>query len=265
MGPVGADGYHPVRSLMVALEGCEDVVEVRRAAERTVRCPGIDGPDNLAWRALDALEAEVGRALPVHVAIDKRIPSQAGLGGGSSDAAAVLVAADALHGLALGPEGLEAVAGRVGADVAFFVRGGTQWAEGRGERLSPTAAPPFAALLAKPDVGLSTPAVYRAFDRGPAPPPAGGEEPPGDIAGLARWVRNDLWPPALALRPGLGRTARALSAAGARAVLLCGSGSCMAGLFADRDAASAAAGRIVHEGFLTVVTPASRPRGALPA
>lgn len=262
---MGADGYHPVRSLIVALEGLEDVVEARRSAERVVRCPGIEGPANLAWRALDALEAEVGRSLPLDVAIDKRIPTQAGLGGGSSDAATVLVAADALYGLALGDERLEAVAGRVGADVAFFVRGGAQWAQGRGERLRPACPPQFAAVLAKPPVGLSTAAVYRAFDRLPAPPSATAGGPPAGIAGLAGWVRNDLWPPALALRPELGRTARALSATGARAVLLCGSGSCLAGLFADTDAATVAARRLPDGGFRSVVTPAAGPRGPLPS
>ena len=171
MGPRGDDGYHPVTSLMVALDGLSDALEVRRAGERRVRCPGIEGPANLVWAALDALEAEAGRALPVEVEIDKRIPSQAGLGGGSSDAAAALVAVDRLYGLGLGEVRLEAVAARVGSDVPFFVRGGAQWAEGRGERLRPASAPEFAALLVKGEAGLSTAAVYRAFDRLPAPAP----------------------------------------------------------------------------------------------
>ena len=156
---------------MVALDGLADGLEVARARERRVRCPGIEGPANLVWTALDALEAEAGRALPVDVRIDKRIPSQAGLGGGSSDAAAALVAVDRLYGLGLGADRLEAVAAGVGSDVPFFVRGGAQWAEGRGERLRPASAPEFAALLVKGEAGLSTAEVYGAFDRLPAPPP----------------------------------------------------------------------------------------------
>ncbi|WP_217914939.1 4-(cytidine 5'-diphospho)-2-C-methyl-D-erythritol kinase [Miltoncostaea marina] len=266
MGPAGADGYHPLRSLMVALEGLEDTVTVALAPSggRQVRCPGLDGAANLAWRALDALEAEAGRPLPAVVDIEKRIPSQAGLGGGSSDAAAVLLAADALHGLRLGADRLEAVGARVGADVPFFIRAGAQWAEGRGERLRPACCPPFAALLVKPDAGLPTADVYRAFDRLPAPPPGdgAGADVPADAARLPGWVRNDLWPAALALRPALGVTARALAAAGAPAVLLCGSGTCMAGLFPDAAAARSAAARLpaAAGAFRAVVRGAPAPR-----
>ncbi|CAN0499190.1 unnamed protein product, partial [Phaeothamnion confervicola] len=158
------------------------------------------------------------------------IPAQAGLGGGSSDAAATLLAAARLHGLALGADRLETVAARVGSDVPFFVRGGCQLAHGRGERLRTATCPPFAALLVKPTFGLSTPAVYAAFDRGGAPSPVARTEVPESFAPLARWVRNDLWAAALALAPALGAVARDLAGAGARATLLCGSGSCVAGL-----------------------------------
>ena len=240
VGPRSADGYHPLESLMIALDGLADTVHARLAPGRAVICPGIEGPANLAWRALDELEREVGRPLPLEVRIDKRIPAQAGLGGGSSDAAAVLRAADALYGLELGPARLEAVAARVGSDVPFFVRGGCQWARGRGELLEPAAAPRFAALLAMPGYGLSTGAVYAAFDRMAAPPPGDGRPAPVGLPELARWVRNDLWPPALAMRPALGAVARALRAAGAEVALLCGSGSAVAGLFADEPAAERA-------------------------
>jgi 4-diphosphocytidyl-2-C-methyl-D-erythritol kinase len=239
---------------MVALDGLEDRIHAVPAARRSVACPGVPERENLAWRALDALEAEAGRPLPLAVTIDKRIPARAGLGGGSSDAAAVLRAADALYGLGLGAGRLEAVAARVGADVPFFVRGGAQWAEGRGERLRPTRAPAAVLLLARHGEGLPTPAVYRAFDRMAPPPPDDGSEAPADPARLAAWVRNDLWPPALALDPSLGRVARALVAAGARRALLCGSGSCLAGLFEDRAAAERACARLAWVAFRAVAT-----------
>jgi 4-diphosphocytidyl-2-C-methyl-D-erythritol kinase len=229
---------------MVTLEGLEDAVEARPAAVRSVRCPGIAERDNLAWRALDALEEEVGRRLPLAVSIDKRIPARAGLGGGSSDAAATLVAADRLHDLGLGAAGLERVAARVGADVPFLVRGGAQWAEGRGERLRAAAAPVFAAAIVHGGAGLATPSVYRAFDRLAPPPPDDAGDPPATFVALAAWTRNDLWPAALALDPGLGRAARALAAAGAASVLLCGSGACIAGLTRDVQAAAAIAERL---------------------
>jgi 4-diphosphocytidyl-2-C-methyl-D-erythritol kinase len=256
---------------MVALDGLADAVTVTPAQERRVSCPGIDGPAidgpaNLAWRALDELEREAGRPLPCEVVIDKRIPARAGLGGGSSDAAAVLLAAERVHAVGLGPGRLERVAARVGSDVPFFVRGGAQWAEGRGERLGPADVAPFAAVLAKPALGLSTAAVYRAFDRMPAPPPPPPEivaEPSNRLAygDLVACARNDLWGAAFALAPALGATARALAAAGADAVLLCGSGSCVAGLFPDRERAEAAAGGLAGEGFRAVVTGPAAPRG----
>ncbi|HET6690983.1 MAG TPA: 4-(cytidine 5'-diphospho)-2-C-methyl-D-erythritol kinase [Miltoncostaeaceae bacterium] len=257
VGPRRDDGYHPLRSLMVALDAPRDRVRVETAPARAVTCDGIDGAANLAWTALDALEREVGRPLPLRVEIDKAIPAQAGLGGGSSDAAAVLVAADELLGLGLGPSRLERVAARVGSDVPFFVRGGAQWAQGRGEDLTPARAPRFAALLTMPDAGLSTAAVYDRFDRDPPPPPAGGDDAPPAMPDLAGWLRNDLWPAARALAPGLAEREAALRAAGAPAVLLCGSGACLAGIFADREAAEAAAERLDAPGFRAVATPAA--------
>lgn len=257
VGPRRDDGYHPLRSLMVALDAPRDRVRVETAPRRAVLCPGIEGTANLAWTALDELEREVGRALPLRVEIDKAIPSQAGLGGGSSDAAAVLVAADELLGLGLGPARLEAVAARVGSDVPFFVRGGAQWAEGRGEALTPARAPRFAALLTMPAAGLSTGAVYARFDQDPAPPPPGDDDPPPAMPALAGWLRNDLWHAARALAPGLAEREEALRAAGAPAVLLCGSGACMAGIFPDRAAAEAAAGRLEAPGFRAVAVPAA--------
>ncbi len=253
---------------MVALDGLADRVDVARAPEREVRCRGVEGAANLAWRALDELEREVGRSLPVAVTIEKAIPSEGGLGGGSSDAAATLVATDRLHELGLDAPALERVAARVGSDVPFFVRGGAQWGEGRGDRLRPGRCPAFAALVVRPGIGLATADVYRAFDRlgrdGHGWPPPGarsgsGNDGPGHLGELARWVGNDLWPAALALEPSLGRAARSLAAVGARPVLMSGSGSCLAGVFTDADAARAAAARLPPgSGVVGVVTPSAR-------
>ncbi len=245
VGPLRPDGYHGIESLMVSLEGLSDTVRVARSPERSVTCRGLDEAlrpeENLAWRALDALDAEMGTSLPpLAVEIDKRIPARAGLGGGSSDAAATLRAADRLLGLGLGTSRLERVAAGVGSDVVFLVAGGCRWARGRGEVLHPASVPAFDAVIVVPDLGLSTPAVYRAFDRLPAPVPDTTPVPDG-AAALPGWVRNDLWPAALACAPQVARTARDLRAAGATATLLCGSGAGVAGLFADRAAAERAA------------------------
>jgi 4-diphosphocytidyl-2-C-methyl-D-erythritol kinase len=216
---------------MVELDGLADTIVLRSAARRTVRCAGLKERENLAWRALDALERLVGHPLALAVEIDKRIPLQAGLGGGSSDAAATMVGANRLLGLGCSTGDLERAAADVGSDVPFFIRGGAQWADGRGEALSPAAAPPFGVAVAVPRIGLSTAAVYAAFDRFPPPPPDDGRPCPARGDDLAEWARNDLWPAALALRPRLGAVARGLVAAGADAALLCGSGAAVAGLF----------------------------------
>lgn len=254
VGPPRTDGYHPVDSLMVALDGLADTVMVAPADVRRVVCPGVEERANLAWYALDALEAAVGRQLPCEVTIDKRIPAQAGLGGGSSDAAATLHGANHLFGLGLSLQELELIAGRVGSDVPFFIRGGAQWARGRGEILSDATTPQFAALLVKPDVGLATADVYRAFDALPMPERSTDHHVPTDFAGLVEWMRNDLWQAALHCAPELAQVAaRLIDEAGAHATLLCGSGSAVAGLFPTRADAAAAAARCPQA--IAIVTP----------
>ncbi|MSO44593.1 MAG: 4-(cytidine 5'-diphospho)-2-C-methyl-D-erythritol kinase [Thermoleophilia bacterium] len=249
VGPVSADGYHPLQSLMVALDGLADQVTVQRADVRVLECPGVEGPDhrNLAWAALDALADEVGESLPaLAITIDKVLPTQAGMGGGSSDAAATLLAADQLLGLGLGHDRLERAAAAVGSDVPFFIRGGAQWATGRGEVLEPARCPGFEAVIVAPERGLSTRTVYAAFDALPAPPSDSGGPPPADAAGLAAWCRNDLWPAARRLAPDLAVIHDALVSAGAATPLLCGSGSAMCGITITADAADAMAERLRH-------------------
>jgi 4-diphosphocytidyl-2-C-methyl-D-erythritol kinase len=245
VGGPGADGFHPIATLMVALDGLEDRIEVALSARRELHCAGgPDGPENLAWRAADALEGEVGRALPVHISIDKHIPMQAGLGGGSSDAAAVLVAMNQLYALGLAPEALERIAAGIGSDVPFFVRGGTQWATGRGERLTPQPLPEHLwVVVCGPVAALSTAEVYRAFDRlGPSSPPDP-EPPRGPWTGPG-WISNDLWAAARTLAAGLDEAAARLREHGAEQTLLCGSGGAIAGLWRSEAAAAGAASRI---------------------
>jgi 4-diphosphocytidyl-2-C-methyl-D-erythritol kinase len=237
VGPAGPDGYHPIRSLLVARTGLSDTVTITRASERAVRCPGFDGPGNLAWHALDALERLTGRPVTCAVDIVKRIPARAGLGGGSSDAATTLRGANQVLELGFDDDALEAVAAHIGSDVPFFVRGGAQWATGRGELLAPTRAPGFVALIVMPPFGLSTADVYRAFDALPGPPPDDTVHAPEGMPALADWVRNDLWEAAASLRPELDHLAERLRDVGADAALLCGSGAAMAGLFSSSEAA----------------------------
>lgn len=246
VGAPRADGYHPLRSLMVELGGPADRVTVAHAPARAVICPGIEGQDNLAWAALDALEREVGEALPpVAVTIEKVLPAQAGVGGGSSDAAATLRAADRLLGLDLGAPRLERAAAAVGSDVPFFIRGGAQWATGRGEVLERASAPAFHCVIVARGAGLPTASVYRAFDALPPPAADDGAPVPGDATGLAAWCRNDLWPAARALDADLVRVHDVLATGGASPALLCGSGSAVAGITATSAAADALAAWVV--------------------
>jgi len=245
VGPPRTDGFHPVASLLVALDGLADTLDLTRSSRRELACPGGPaGAANLAWRAADALETEVGRPLPARIAIEKQIPMQAGLGGGSSDAAAVLVGLDRLYGLGTPPETLERIAAGLGSDVPFFVRGGTQWATGRGERLVPRPVPDDLWLvICGPVAPLATGAVYAAFDALGAAAEIDPDPPEGSWAAPG-FVANDLWPAARRLAPQLADAADRLTAAGAQTVLLCGSGGAIAGLWHQRAAAVAAAARL---------------------
>lgn len=256
--PLRPDGYHDLESVMVEVADLSDEVTVRRSDRRSVTNRGFEEglpqEQNLAWKALDALGAEVGEPLPpVSVEIDKRIPSQAGLGGGSSDAAATLRAADRLLGLDLGPDRLEHAAAAVGSDVPFFIRGGCQLAQGRGEILSPSECPELHLAIVVPHIALSTARVYGAFD---GLPPSRRRSAP---------FQNDLWPAALAQAPRLGAVARELRSLGAHTTLLCGSGSAVAGAFVDASAAEAAAEAIrpmhrLAQGVLIPSLPHDLPR-----
>lgn len=233
---------------MVTLTGLHDTVEMTRSDQRALECAGVPPQENLAWVALDHLEERTGRSLPCAVRITKRIPAQAGLGGGSSDAAATLLAANDLFGLGLTATDLEEVAADVGSDVPFFIRGGAQWASGRGEVLEPATAPSFVGLVVFPGFGLSTAAVYHAFDALPAPTGT----TPTDGADLDTLLRNDLWPAALSCRPELAHLEGALRSAGAHHTLLCGSGTAMIGFFGD--AAAARHAESSFSGVTAVVT-----------
>jgi 4-diphosphocytidyl-2-C-methyl-D-erythritol kinase len=199
--------------------------------------------------------------------IAKSIPAAAGLAGGSADAAAALVALDALWGTRAGREELAALAARLGSDVPFSLSGGVALGTGRGERLSPVLARrPTHWVLGIAAEGLSTPAVYAELDRlraaGQLPEGQDGDgaaEPvlaalrTGPVSALAAVLRNDLQAPALALRPDLRRALRAAEEAGARAVLVSGSGPTVAALVDDADEAVRLAAALAGAGVFRTV------------
>ena len=170
VGPRGPDGFHPVDSLVAKVTLCDDVrLRPRQDGRIVLRCTGHDcGPQesNLAVRVARALAQ--GRDVPgVTIDLTKQIPPGAGLGGGSSDAAAVLVGLDELWRLAWPGERLTEVAARLGSDVPLFLGPPASRITGRGETLQPVALHPFLAVLFLPGFACPTAEVYRAFDRLP--------------------------------------------------------------------------------------------------
>lgn len=153
-----ADGYHEIASVMQTIDLADrvrlsesDSLELVVAGEQTLGVP-LEGPRNLAYRAAQALAEAAGDAeLGARIELEKRVPAGMGLGGGSSDAAAVLRGLDKLWHLNLGIEGLTPVAARVGSDVAFFLHGGSALVTGRGEVVEPIEEPSRDELIPQPD------------------------------------------------------------------------------------------------------------------
>jgi 4-diphosphocytidyl-2-C-methyl-D-erythritol kinase len=239
-----ADGFHQLETVFCALE-LADGLEVELGG------PGIrlhvEGPDlgplerNLVHRAAVAYFEAAGREPGVDIRLVKRIPAGAGLGGGSSDAAATLRALDQLHGALLGADRLIQLAARLGSDVPFFLaEAALALAWGRGERLLPLPEPPRApVLLAVPPFGVSTPGAYRAFDEHRA---AGWIPQPRvhRVASFQTWTAlaaratNDFEPVLFERYPLLPALKAALLDAGAELALLTGSGSALFGIFRTR-------------------------------
>ncbi|MEW6553660.1 MAG: 4-(cytidine 5'-diphospho)-2-C-methyl-D-erythritol kinase [Actinomycetota bacterium] len=236
VGPARPDGYHPVRTVLQTVEVCDllavEVTDGGSGLHLEVEGDAPPGEDNLCLRAAAAFLAATGLRMGIRIALTKAIPQAAGLGGGSSDAAAVLRVLNFIAGEALGREELLQVASTLGMDVPFFLVGGTALGEGRGERITALPqAPPLPVLLANPGRGLSTAEVYRRFDE------VGGEDPPvpgpadlitalhrGDAGAIASLLHNSLQPAACGLMPEVGSLLRAAERAGAAGALVSGSG-----------------------------------------
>lgn len=157
------DGYHLLQSVFMLIDWCDRLHFELRAdglISRSDSGPDLLPADDLCTRAARALQAATGTRLGVHIHLDKHIPSQAGMGGGSSDAAACLLALQRLWGVRLPSAQLQALALGLGADVPFFLLGSHAWVEGVGERLAPISLPAGRFLVVKPPSGLSTPAIF---------------------------------------------------------------------------------------------------------
>ncbi|NJP49906.1 4-(cytidine 5'-diphospho)-2-C-methyl-D-erythritol kinase [Streptomyces sp. SBST2-5] len=253
VGAARPDGFHDLANVFLAV-GLYDEVTVTGSDELRVTCSGPGSgqvpldESNLAARAARALAGRTGREARVHIHIDKDIPVAGGMAGGSADGAAALLACDALWGTGASREELLEICAELGSDVPFSLVGGAALGTGRGERLTELeVGGTFHWVFALAGRGLSTPAVFREFDRLAAgrdiPEPVASQPlldalAKGDADALAEAVTNDLQPAALSLFPELAATLDAGRAAGALAALVSGSGPTTA--FLARDAGSAA-------------------------
>ncbi|MGW1913942.1 4-(cytidine 5'-diphospho)-2-C-methyl-D-erythritol kinase [Streptomyces sp. NPDC002076] len=252
VGAARPDGFHDLANVFLAV-GLYDEVTVTPAEELRITCAGPDAAEvpldrtNLAARAAIALAARRGIEPNVHIHIAKDIPVAGGMAGGSADGAGALLACNTLWGTGASRAELLAICAELGSDVPFSLVGGAALGVGRGERLTALeVGGTFHWVFAMAERGLSTPAVFREFDR-----LAQGREIPepvasadllealakGDVEALAASVCNDLQPAALSLFPELADTLEAGRGAGAPAALVSGSGPTTA--FLARDAGSA--------------------------
>jgi 4-diphosphocytidyl-2-C-methyl-D-erythritol kinase len=242
------DGFHSIESLMVGVS-LADSLDIRRSATPGIRLAvrfagglaaaraatlGRDVPTderNLVVRAVAAVAAEAGIEPALEIDLVKQIPSGAGLGGGSSDAAAAISGVARFWNLDWPTERLAAIGSRLGSDIPWFFAGGPAIAAGRGESIEPVAdLMPLAAVLAMPPAGLSTPAVYQAC----TPEPARVGEAhrlaqafaAGDLPAALALMHNSLEAPARSLCPAIDRLLADIGQAGGLAPRLTGSGSC---------------------------------------
>lgn len=258
--PKREDGYHDLDSVVVPLAFGDEVTVER--AERTSLETLADGVDlsglpadperNLALRAVRLLERETGRALPVRIRIVKRIPLGGGLGGGSTDAAAVLRETDRIYGLGLDSARLCGLGAQLGSDVPLFLADGTVRMTGRGERTERwdmRGAKPLWVVLVNCGCACPTGEVYGAFDADPGAACADNltlrndfcdtlrlSLQSGDTERASRQLANDLQGPCFSRFPEVARSAEALRAAGCGKVLLSGSGATVFALAPSREA-----------------------------
>lgn len=231
-----ADGYHLLQTLFRFLD-VGDVLEIAPRADGRIQLhaplPGVPEETDLCWRAASLLRQHTGCRLGADIRLDKRLPMGGGLGGGSSDAATVLLALNRLWGLELPRQALQELGLRLGADVPVFVFGRSAFAEGVGEVLTPWNPAPASYVVLAPDVHVSTPAIF-------AHPALTRNTPSVTISALSEGVwnhglHNDLEPVACALYPEVAESLAWLKTKGnAR---MTGSGACVFAEFSDRPTA----------------------------
>lgn len=260
VGERGPDGYHPLTTVFQALdERLSDRVEVHAASAFAVRMTpdlGIPPHANLALRGAVMLAEEAGAASGLEISIEKRVPAGGGLGGASSDAAAVLLGAAVVWGLDAASGIVSRCARSLGADVPFFLEGGTGLYAGRGDvRIQALPTPRLELVVVTAGEPVATGEAYAMFDRLPrrsAPTPERIVEAviSGDAASIARALHNDLAPAARMLAPGVREVEEWLRMQeGVLGAEVTGSGSCVFGVCASGEAAARVAAAAADAGW----------------
>jgi 4-diphosphocytidyl-2-C-methyl-D-erythritol kinase len=255
------DGFHAVRMILQSI-GLADVIRLSPGSEGIlIRCNHPQVPSdctNLAYRAAELIQASFGISKGIAIEIEKRIPVEAGLAGGSTNAAAVLVGLNQVWGLGQTQGELAQLGQQLGSDIPFCIAGGTQLAQGRGEILEPLPdLDGIPLLLAKPrQVGISTAWAYRTFhDFEQEPDLIQSHDLPSliqaiqrrDAAAMARLLSNDLERPVLAHHPLIAQLKQAQLEAGALGSLMSGSGSTVFGIWPTVAAAAAAQAQLAPD------------------
>jgi 4-diphosphocytidyl-2-C-methyl-D-erythritol kinase len=234
------DGYHDLLSIMQPLSLADELTISPAPPGIFLDCdqPGIPlGPGNLVWQAALTFQRATGRKVGAHIALRKRIPVAAGLGGGSSDAAGALLVLNTLAGEPLKAAALHDLARELGADVPFFLSTGPALARGIGSELSPVQLPSFWYLLLNPGVAVSTRWVYESLDLRALKGYKILGEGDWDPEQPGTWVHNDLESVTLKRYPQLTALLETLESLGAQARGMSGSGPTLFGLFPSLEAA----------------------------
>lgn len=268
--PRREDGYHPLQTVMQTVSLCDDVTISVCGGSRSLTCEwkqGFEGRElpqgvnNLCWKAADAFFARVGKEPEgLSIQIRKRIPMEAGLAGGSSDAAAVLRGLNTLMGEPLDPFTLAEIGAEVGSDVPFCVLSGTALCEGRGEKVTLLPpAPKLLIVLCKPNFGISTKALYEKIDSEditdrPENDAMVNAICTGNIPQIGALLKNTFEPLAMRDHPEIETIKNTMIFCGALGAQMTGSGSAVFGIFAKKEDAEAAAQALSGENktFLTV-------------
>lgn len=243
------NGYHEMDMLMQSVT-LHDTLAFEEAEDVTLLTDGAPDPygeENLIVRAARLLQTETGCTKGAKIALEKRMPAMAGMGGGSADCAAAMRALNILWGLAIPEKRLLELGFSLGADVAFCLVGGLQRVRGMGERLEGLNAPPSPEMvILMPDEGLSTGAVFGEYDRGMRTMPRVDMDTAqeallaGDYAALDRLAGNALTEPAVHLSGAIEPAIQELRALGAVMARMSGSGTAVFGVFMDAAVADAA-------------------------